>query len=389
MNRNLVDSTKNLLKNIFSKAASTETEHIGAIKYNEQDYLILNPDVKELVASGHYKSGKEHFLRHGHKEGRETYIVKNFAEEYIAEQEVDLNSEGGFRAERFPYAGPYPWLDGPDYREQIDQKLSSGEIDKEQAELCEYWAENGYVVLENVVDHKLLDRVWKNYDKALENGTVETLKKKKADENDFPQRTPNPHLSINPICGLMNHDKITKTIELLIGRQPTPFQSIASHRGSEQAEHSDSIHMTTYPLGYLTAAWLAFEDIHPDSGPLVYYPKSHKLPYLFSSDVGISMEDFEANGYKEYSDKYEPKIKEILEENNFEQKYFHANKGDVLIWHANLIHGGSPRQDRKHSRKAMVFHYFVKGVFAYHDLAGGKAKQVGSTCLIKERAEAN
>nr|WP_321984985.1 hypothetical protein [uncultured Lichenicoccus sp.] len=28
----------------------------------------------------------------------------------------------------------------------------------------------------------------------------------------------------------------------------------------------------TYPLGYLAATWTAFEDIHPDSGPLVYYP---------------------------------------------------------------------------------------------------------------------
>ena len=70
-------------------------------------------------------------------------------------------------------------------------------------------------------------------------------------------------------------------------REPAPFQTITSHKGSQQQEHSDSIHMTTYPIGYLTAAWVAFEDIHPDSGPLVYYPKSHRLPYIFSRDVGI------------------------------------------------------------------------------------------------------
>ncbi|MDP6776601.1 MAG: hypothetical protein QGI83_07545 [Candidatus Latescibacteria bacterium] len=26
--------------------------------------------------------------------------------------------------------------------------------------------------------------------------------------------------------------------------------------------------MTTYPLGYLAAAWIAMEDIHPDCGPV-------------------------------------------------------------------------------------------------------------------------
>ena len=50
-----------------------------------------------------------------------------------------------------------------------------------------------------------------------------------------------------------------------------------SHKGSQQGAHSDSIHMTTYPIGYLSAAWIAFEDIHPDSGPQLFYPGSHRL----------------------------------------------------------------------------------------------------------------
>jgi len=44
--------------------------------------------------------------------------------------------------------------------------------------------------------------------------------------------------------------------------------------------------MTTYPEGYLVGAWVAVEDIHPDSGPLVYYPGSHRLPYYLSKEVG-------------------------------------------------------------------------------------------------------
>ncbi len=139
-----------------------------------------------------------------------------------------------------------------------------------------------------------------------------------------------------------------------MGREPAPFQTITSYKGSQQGEHSDSIHMTTYPLGYLAAAWVAFEDIHPDSGPLVYYPASHRLPYVFSEDVGISTDDFKKRGYAPYHQRYEPRIKELISEHGLQAHYFHAKKGDVLIWHANLIHGGSKRQNLELSRRGLI-----------------------------------
>ena len=35
--------------------------------------------------------------------------------------------------------------------------------------------------------------------------------------------------------------------------------------------------MTTEPLGYLIAIWVALEDVTPDSGPVYYYPGSHRI----------------------------------------------------------------------------------------------------------------
>jgi ectoine hydroxylase-related dioxygenase (phytanoyl-CoA dioxygenase family) len=166
---------------------------------------------------------------------------------------------------------------------------------------------------------------------------------------------------------------------------PRPLQTIASHKGTQQGLHSDSIHMTTYPLGYLTAAWIAFEDIDPNSGPLVYYPGSHRLPYVFSKDVGISEEDFKRDGYAPYHARYEPYIRKLVEESGIEPHYFHAKKGDVLIWHANLVHGGSRREDLALTRRAVVCHFFVKGAFVYHDLAASRSRQqyIG-TCLLRD-----
>jgi len=170
-------------------------------------------------------------------------------------------------------------------------------------------------------------------------------------------------------------------------REPKTLQTITSHKGSEQGVHSDSIHMTTYPLGYLSAAWIAFEDIHPDSGPLVYYPGSHRLPYVFSRDVGISESEFRREGYKSYQEKYEPYIQGLIARHNAEARYFHARKGDVLIWHANLLHGGSKRCDLQYSRKAVVVHFFVKGAFVYHDLAAARSRQqYMGTCLLRDES---
>jgi hypothetical protein len=95
----------------------------------------------------------------------------------------------------------------------------------------------------------------------------------------------------------LKHAALLRWIRLLMEREPKPLQTIMSHKGSQQGVHSDSIHMTTYPLGYLSAAWIALEDIHPASGPLVYYPGSHKLPYVFSKDVGLGEFDLKREGY--------------------------------------------------------------------------------------------
>jgi Phytanoyl-CoA dioxygenase (PhyH) len=303
----------------------------------------------------------------------------------FADQPVKISRIPSFRAENFPYSGPYPWLDRDDAPEQIDQKLQRGEISLAEAEQCRFWSANGYVILKNLIAHPTLDAVWTAYEQAIASGKVKLPSEPAAADDPYPGRFLNPHRKLADFCRVLKHASLFHWIRLLMEREPRPLQTITSHKGSQQGAHSDSIHMTTYPLGYLTAAWVAFEDIHPDSGPLVYYPGSHKLPYLFSKDVDITESEFKKIGYASYHAKYEPRIRQMIEDHELQPHYFHANKGDVLIWHANLIHGGSPRRNLQLSRKALVCHYFVKGSFAYHDLASSRSRQqyVG-TCLLRD-----
>lgn len=304
----------------------------------------------------------------------------------FAEQPVRISRISSFRAENFPYSGPYPWLDRDDAPRMIDEKLQLGSITSEEAGQCRFWADNGYVILKNLIDHRTLDAVWAAYEGAISAGKMKLPPEPAGGDDPYPGRYLNPHRKIGDFCRVLKHASLYHWIRLLMDREPRPLQTITSHKGSQQGAHSDSIHMTTYPLGYLTAAWVAFEDIHPDSGPLVYYPGSHKLPYLFSKDVDITESEFKKVGYASYHAKYEPRIQQMIADHELQPHYFLANKGDVLIWHANLIHGGSPRKDVRLSRKALVCHYFVKGSFAYHDLASSRSRQqyVG-TCLLRDR----
>ncbi|MFO7822419.1 MAG: phytanoyl-CoA dioxygenase family protein [Cyclobacterium sp.] len=162
-------------------------------------------------------------------------------------------------------------------------------------------------------------------------------------------------------------DRLEKILELLMGCPISLFQSVNFFKGSEDPAHSDFIHMTTYPYGYLIAAWIALEDIDLENGPLFYYPRSHKLNYIMNGDF-----DHGGNKWllgKSYKKKYSDKIDTVLSENKFEKKYFTAKKGDVLIWHANLLHGGSKVIDPERTRKSMVMHYFGKDVIRYHEVS--------------------
>ena len=282
---------------------------------------------------------------------------------------VDIGCVKVFRAESFPESGPSPWLDRPDALETIERRLERREITPKQAEICRYWTQNGYYVARGGIDPDTIDAAWAAYEAAVARGDLTLAPEKAAEDDPHPGRYLNPHLKVEELDHLLRHPVLVNFSSMVLGRQAIPFQTIASHKGSQQAEHSDSIHMTTYPLGYLAACWVAMEDIHADSGPLVYYPGSHRLPYLFSRDVGISTDDFRERGYTAYRECYEPAIQRELAEHAIPPRHFTAKKGDVLFWHANLLHGGSARTDMRRSRKALVHHYFAEGCVCYHDLS--------------------
>src|SRR5712691_11313270 len=119
--------------------------------------------------------------------------------------------------------------------------------------------------------------------------------------------------------------------------------------------HRDSIVVPTPRFGHLVAAWIALEDIKPASGALVYVPGSQKLPfyefapgeYMFD---GGRMGDREARVAMEFH-------AEESKRRGLEPRLFLAPRGEVLLWHSALLHGGAPVTDESLTRKSFVVHY--------------------------------
>lgn len=159
---------------------------------------------------------------------------------------------------------------------------------------------------------------------------------------------------------------LTELLSVLIGGKAKLFQSMNFMYGSEQATHSDSIHMTTYPLGGLLGVWIALEPVTDENGPLHYYPGSHLLPYYLNADYD-NEGSWGLTGKKNYA-AYEAMIAEKISGLGLKKQVWKPQAGDMMIWHANLFHGGEPRRDPSKTRKSLVLHYFKEGVVCYHEI---------------------
>jgi hypothetical protein len=167
-------------------------------------------------------------------------------------------------------------------------------------------------------------------------------------------------------------ERITKLLTKLYGRQAFAFQTLNFRYGSQQATHSDAMHFHSAPERYMCGVWVALEDVHFDTGPLHYYPGSHKLPTYDCRQLGYAPTD------KIDQTVYEALWEKLTEAHVLEKQTFEAKAGDALIWSANLLHGGERILRAGTSRWSQVTHYFFEGCDYYtpmhSDVFGGEIR---------------
>ena len=160
------------------------------------------------------------------------------------------------------------------------------------------------------------------------------------------------------VKSLATNSTVLQLLSALYGRRAWPFQTLNFPVGTQQHYHTDSVHFSSVPERFMCGAWVALEDVDMDSGPLVYYPGSHKWPIYVNEHLGVGG----GRG------NYERLWRDLVAQSGVQPAYFMPRKGQALIWAANLLHGGSRQSDPRKTRWSQVTHYYFEGCAYYTPL---------------------
>lgn len=278
-------------------------------------------------------------------------------------------------------AATLPWIDRTDAN--IDTFIKDYqppfEVSYDLAEKLKFWQKNGYVVLEQAIQAELLNVFWSDVEELLENPTKykiwtridqpqfdpvrerqigefpkEALKGKYVKLNDFHNLS---------VAGkkLMTHPAIVTFLDAIFQQKTVVMQSLTFLYGSQQPTHQDFPWVTAKMPSHLAAAWIPLEDIKIDSGPLYYYVGSHKMP-KFNFGNGIVYNQRSTRTPLEFADYLDKTCAEL----NYPKDTLLIKRGDVLIWHAALAHGGDIIGNPEQTRKSYVCHYSTEEALPFH-----------------------
>jgi ectoine hydroxylase-related dioxygenase (phytanoyl-CoA dioxygenase family) len=254
----------------------------------------------------------------------------------------------------------------------------------------EEYERDGFLVAEEFVDPLLCDGVI---------AEAEDFYARQAADLDRVDRTMNFHRESPAARRILGDRRLRRLVTALLGARAVLFQSIYFTHGSEQHPHSDYMFMTTDPHFQLCGIWIACEDVSEEAGPLLYYPGSHRIPnegipgrYAeeeapiraeIEADDGTLRERYamQMAGANQslatcmFYDRWTKDLDRALDVGGYEPRTFLPRKGDLIVWHANLVHGGTPIASPDRTRRSLVAHYVTRAmrrlfVMNYPDIGG-------------------
>lgn len=246
-----------------------------------------------------------------------------------------------------------PWIDTPFFA----SALADAGLDPQTREYVEFFAEHGYVI----VDPQIEDATVEQAVAGLKDRFVQTYEPYYADTT----RIQDAFWFNEGVRQIATAPRLLELLKVFYRREPIPFQTLNFRVGSEQRTHSDIIHFDSIPYGFMAGIWTAMEDVDHRNGPLHYYPGSHRMPRFDMHDIGITAAG--TVGYEKYP-LYEDFVEELMKAQKAERIELKLERGQSLIWAANLFHGGSPIVDRGRTRLSQVTHYYFEGCIYYTPL---------------------
>lgn len=283
-----------------------------------------------------------------------------------------------------------PFLDRPEYTfEEVNKRIAPyHKLPYNLEEKLDFFRENGYVVIENALPTHEVDAIWEQIEYVTENHEkfdIDGLAHRFNDQKDTPiklipkeklkgigTRFIDFHDSSVRSKNLITHPNLVPFLQASLTPNITVFQSLIFKYSSQQDVHQDFPWVTTEIPSHLVAAWIPLEDVHEDSGPLFYYPKSHRIPKFDFGHTGIVFQHLNSL-FK--PDKFTKYLIRTCAQLGLKKEILLIKKGDVLFWHGALAHGGMPINDPTKTRKSFVVHYST---------TEGLSKHRNSTVLEKK-----
>ena len=164
---------------------------------------------------------------------------------------------------------------------------------------------------------------------------------------------------------------------MLLEGMPLVMNTLNFEYGAQQDDHIDTVYMPPKKRKLYACNVDCVGDDYCKCRPSALLRSgSHKIsPYLFSHGKTNAINP-ELPGFYSY-------IQSELRERNIEAETLTAEAGDLFIWHAQLLHGGTPILQAEKTRRSLVTHYFRKS--EYQHLFWRLKKVTTKATIIKVR----
>jgi phytanoyl-CoA hydroxylase len=229
--------------------------------------------------------------------------------------------------------------------------------------LLESWITNGFVLLPGAVDPSVCDSLAANLEQSWQHGHPGQLVVDSTTGQHRPlvagdvkrlTRAVDTHVHFDAARQLLQSQVVNTFLTEVFGADPLFFQTLVFEVGSEQGLHQDTAFVVVDRPLEMVGVWFALEDVTLGSGELQYVPGSHRLSdHCFGPDRRYF--DPGVDGHDAH-DAYYPLMAQRCAEAGLTTQRFLPQKGDVLIWSADLVHGGAPITNPTSTRRSLVAH---------------------------------
>lgn len=286
------------------------------------------------------------------------------------------------------------WIDRDDWVDKLGELARSGKISAALVQRVFQFVLNGYVILPRAVSSEIVDQINDDVDNAWRKAPPGVYIETFEPDNAYKIIRPDPRWRAGrtKLLDLYTYSaaarkaiaapEVISFLRLIFGEIPRAFQSLNFWYGSQQDIHKDSAYVRVdgNPMA-LAASWIALEDLEPGIGELEYYEGSHRAPdYLFGG-VAKWMEG-EAGDFKSEQAQFLASLAADAKKYSHRRTSFVARKGDVLIWHADLAHGGSKIIKPNRTRRSLVTHYCPASLKPFYCRDGEPPEQLDQDCLF-------